>query len=84
MIATSFSNVRAHFKEICDTVTNDFETVIITRERGENVVLISEAEFNNLMENLYVRQNPEAYQKLIESIDQLKKSRGKKRELIDE
>ena len=84
MIATSFSYVRQHFKEICDTVTNDFETVIITRERGENVVLISEAEFNNLMENLFVRQNPEAYKKLIESIEQLKKGRGKKRELIDE
>lgn len=84
MIATSFSNVRQNFKEICDTVTNDFETVIITRERGENVVLISEAEFNNLMENLFVRQNPEAYQDLIKSIEQLKKGRGKKRELIDE
>jgi len=83
LIATSFSNVRQNFKEICDRVTNDFETVIIIRERGENVVLISEAEYNNLMENLYVRQNPEAYKKLIESIDQLKKGRGKKRELID-
>ena len=84
MIATSFSNVRQNFKEICDTVTNDFETVIITRERGENAVLISEAEFNNLMENLFVRQNPEAYQDLVKSIEQLKKGRGKKRELIDE
>lgn len=84
MIARSASRVRQHFKEICDTVTNDFETVIVTRERGENVVLMSEAEYNNLMENLFVRQDPEAYKQLIESINQLKKGKGKRRELIDE
>lgn len=84
MIATSFSKVRQHFKEICDTVTKDFETVIVTRERGENVVMMSEAEYNNLMENLYIRQNLEDYKLLIESINQLKKGKGKKRELIDE
>jgi len=74
MIATSASRVRQNFKEICDMVTNDFETVIVTRERGENVVLMSEAKNNNLMENLFVRQDPEAYKQLIESIHQLQKA----------
>jgi len=84
MIAVSASKVRQNFKEICDRVTNDFETVIVTRERGENVVLMSEAEYNNLMENLYVRQDQESYNQLIESIHQLKKGKGKRRDLIDE
>jgi antitoxin YefM len=84
MIATSYSKVRQKFKEYCDKATKDFETIIITRERGDNVVMLSEAEYNNLLENLYVRSNPEYYNELLQSIDQLKKGKGQKRELIDE
>ncbi len=84
MIATSFSAVRQKFKDFCDKATNDFETIIITRERGENVVMMSEAEYNNLLENLYVRSNPTYYNELLKSIEQLKINKGQKRELIDE
>ncbi len=84
MIATNYSSVRRNFKEYCDKAANDFETIIITRERGENVVMLSEAEYNNLLENLFVRSNPEYYNELLKSIEQLKKGKGKKRELIDE
>jgi antitoxin YefM len=84
MIAASYSNVRQKFKEFCDKATEDFETIIITRERAENVVMLSEAEYNNLMENLYVRSNPNYYKELLKSIEQLKNRKSKKRELIDE
>ncbi len=83
MIATSYSSVREHFKEYCDKATNDFETIIITRTRGENVVMLSESEYNNMLENLYVRSNQSDYLRLMESIDQLKAGKGKKRELIE-
>lgn len=84
MIATNYSDLRHNFKEYCDRTTNDFETIIITRERGENVVLISESEYNNLLENLHVRSNPEYYNELLESIEQLRKGKGQKRKLVDE
>ncbi|MHB1127265.1 MAG: type II toxin-antitoxin system Phd/YefM family antitoxin [Bacillota bacterium] len=84
MIATSYSTVRQNFKKYCDKATKDFETIIITRERGDNVVMLSETEFNNLLENLYVRSDPEYYNELLKSIEQLKQGRGKKRELLDE
>ena len=84
MLATSYSTVRRNFKEYCEKATNDFETIIITRERGENVVMISEAEYNNLLENIHVRSNPKYYNELLESIEQLKSGKGKRRELIDD
>ncbi len=84
MLAVNYSNVRKRFKDYCDKASKDFETIIITRERGDNVVLMSEAEYNNLIENLYVRSGPEYYNELLESIEQLKKGKGRKRELIDE
>ena len=84
MIAINYTLARQNFKEFCDKTVNDFETIIITRERGENVVLMSEAEYNNMLENLYVRSNAKDYNELLESIQQLKKGRGKVRELVDE
>jgi antitoxin YefM len=84
VIATSYSTVRQNFKDYCDKATNDFETIIITRERGDNVVMMSESEYNNLMENLYVRSNPTYYNELLKSIEQLKMGKGVKRELLDE
>jgi antitoxin YefM len=83
MIAINYTNARKNFKEYCDKTVNDFETIIITRERGENVVLISEYEYNNMLENLYIRSNPKDYTELLESIRQLKMGQGKMRELAE-
>ena len=84
MLAASYSKVRERLKEYCDRAADDYETVIITRERGENVVLLSESTYNNLMENLYIRSNRRYYDELIESIAQLKKGKCQKRDLVDE
>ena len=51
MIAVNYSNARSNFKRYCDVATNDFETIIVTRNRGDNVVMMSESEYNNLIEN---------------------------------
>ena len=51
MIAVNYSSVRNNFKKYCDAAVHDFETIIVTRKRNENVVIISEAEYNKLIEN---------------------------------
>jgi PHD/YefM family antitoxin component YafN of YafNO toxin-antitoxin module len=43
-----------------------------------------EAEYNNLMENLYICGNKEDYQRLLESIDQLKRGKCKARTVVDD
>jgi len=35
-------------------VNGDYETVIITRKDNKNVVMISQDEYNNLMENIFI------------------------------
>jgi len=47
-------------------------------------VLISESEYNNLLENLYIRSNPEYYNKLLRSIEELKSGKTVNAELSDE
>ena len=84
MIAVNYSNARDNFKKYCDAAVQDFETIIVTRKNDENVIIMSEAEYNNLVENLYVRSNKEDYRRLIESIDQLKRGKGSVRALVDD
>ena len=52
-------------KKYCDKATDDYETVIITRKNDKNVVLMSEEEYNNLMENLYIMSNKKYYNELL-------------------
>jgi len=84
MIAVNYSNARDNFKKYCDAAVHDFETVIVTRKQDENVVIMSESEYNNLMENLYIRSNQADYQRLLKSIDQLKRGKGQVRELASD
>lgn len=84
MLAVNYSKLRNDLKKFCDTANNDYETIIVTRKSGGNVVLLSEDEYNNLMENLYIRSNPGYYKKLLKSIEELKSGKTVKAELLDE
>ncbi len=83
MIATNYSEVRNNLKAYCDKATKDYETIIITRKNNENVVLMSEEVYNNLMENLYIRSNLKYYQRLVESIKEVEKGNVKEHDLIE-
>ena len=83
MIATNYLEVRNNLKTYCDKATKDYETIIITRKNNENVVLMSEEEYNNLMENLYIRSNLKYYQRLVESIKEVEKGNVKEHDLIE-
>ena len=48
MIAVNFTTARNRFKDFCDRVTDDNETVIITRKAEKNVVIISAERYNEL------------------------------------
>ena len=84
MLAINYSNYRESLKQYCDRVNDEAEVLIVTRKSGGNVVVLSEAQYNNLMENLYIRSNPANYANLMASIEQLKKGTCKARELISD
>ena len=70
MIETNFSNVRNNFKDVCDRVVRDSDIAIITRKNDENVVLMSQVQYDNLIENLHIRESKANYEWLKESIEQ--------------
>lgn len=48
MLAVKSMDVRDNFKTLCDKVFNG-ETLIISRPKNENVVMLSETEYNEIM-----------------------------------
>ena len=48
MLAVKSMDVRDNFKNLCDKVFKG-ETLIISRPKNENIVMISESEYNEMM-----------------------------------
>lgn len=71
MLAVNYTNLRDNMKTYMDKVTDDCETMIVTRKDNKNVVILSEDAYNNLMENAYVMGNKSNYDWLMDSKAQL-------------
>ena len=48
MLAVKSMDVRDNFKTLCDKVFNG-ETLIISRPKNENIVMLSEHEYNDML-----------------------------------
>ncbi len=71
MLTVNCSGLRENLKSYMDAASDDFETVVVTRKENRNVVMISEAVYNNIMENMHLLSNKENYDWLMESKAQL-------------
>ena len=83
MLAVNYTNLRENMKTYMDMVTDDYETMIVTRKDNKNVVMISEEVYNNLMENAYIMGNKANYDWLMESKAQLEKGKFSAHDLIE-
>ena len=71
MLAVNYTSLRDNMKAYMDKVTDDYETMIVTRKNNKNVVMLSEESYNNLIENIHVMGNKANYDWLMESKAQL-------------
>lgn len=70
MIATDFNSVRNNFNEVCNKIVQDSDVAVITRENAENIIIMSQSQYDNMMENIYIRSSKNNYEWLKESIKQ--------------
>ena len=73
MLAVNYSTLRENMKACMDRVTDEYETMIVTRKNNKNIVMISEETYNNLLENIHVMGNKTNYDWLMESKLQLER-----------
>lgn len=83
MLAVNYTNLRDNMKAYMDRVTDDYETMIVTRKDNKNVVMLSEEAYNNLMENVYIMGNKTNYDWLMESKAQLESGKVSVQNLIE-
>ena len=84
MRAISYRDLRKNLAATLDSVTNDHEPVLITRDRGKPAaVLISLEDFASFEETAYLLRSPENAERLTKSIGELDAGRGKARKLTE-
>jgi antitoxin YefM len=80
MLAVNYSTVRNNLKNYCDAVTDNGETVIVTRKEEKNVVILSLEKYNQLEK---AARNAEYLTMIDRGIEQLAGGRGQQHELIE-
>ncbi|MBQ4067931.1 MAG: type II toxin-antitoxin system Phd/YefM family antitoxin [Lachnospiraceae bacterium] len=83
MLAVNYTNLRDNMKSYMDRITEDYETVIVTRKDNKNVVMLSQESYNNLMENIHVMGNKSNFDWLMESKAQLENGNISVRDLVE-
>ncbi|MEY9835888.1 type II toxin-antitoxin system Phd/YefM family antitoxin [Streptacidiphilus sp. EB103A] len=77
----TYSESRARYAEVLNSVIDDREEVVITRAGNDPVVIVSLADYESLKETAHLLRNPANARRLLASIDELENGGGAVREL---
>lgn len=83
MDVMTYSDARAHLKGVMDRAINDKQEVVVTRKKGESVVVVSLDTWNSINETLHLLSTPQNASRLRASIAQLDAGTGEERELLE-
>lgn len=83
MHVLSYSETRAKLKEVMDSVVDDHAPIVVTRKRGEAVVMVSLADWRAMEETLHLLSSPVNAERLRGAISELEAGGGEERRLIE-
>lgn len=83
MKTMSYTESRARYAEVLDSVVQDREEVVITRAGHEPVVIVSLADFESLRETAYLMRSPANARRLLDAMERLEAGDGSQHALID-
>jgi antitoxin YefM len=83
MNVLSYTDTRANLKDVMDRVVDDCTPVVVTRQKGEAVVMVSLADWNAMEETLHLLSNPANAARLREAIAEMDAGGGAEQTLID-
>ncbi len=79
MQAVIYTDARNKLNKLIDKVTKDSEPMIIVGTKGrKDAVLLSKVDYDNILENLYVKSNPEWTKNIEKGIKELDSGKGKR------
>ena len=75
MHTINYTTARAHLAETMDRVNEDRTPLLVTRQKGEPVVMMSLAEYNALEETAYLLRSPANARRLLDAVKRNKRAR---------
>jgi len=79
----SYTESRARYAEVLDSVVNDHEEAVITRAGHESVVIVSLSDYESLRETAYLMRSPVNARRLLDAMERLESGDGTQRDLIE-
>jgi antitoxin YefM len=83
MKTMSYTESRAKYAEVLDSVVNDREEVVVTRAGHEPAVIVSLDDYESLKETAYLMRSPANARRLLDAMERLESGRGEHHELIE-
>jgi antitoxin YefM len=84
MITTTISDFRKDIKKYLDSVTKNFETLIINRGKDNGVVIMSLDEYNSLTATQHELSSQSNEKRLDSAIQKLKSGESFEKNLVDQ
>ena len=84
MLTTTLSDFRKDIKRYFDSVTQNFETLIINRGKDNGIVIMSLAEYNSLCATQHEMSSKVNERRLDSAIEKLKSGYSSSKNLIEE
>ncbi|HWM03526.1 MAG TPA: type II toxin-antitoxin system prevent-host-death family antitoxin [Actinophytocola sp.] len=79
----SYTESRAKYAEVLDSVVEDREEVVITRAGHDPVVILSLADFESLRETAYLMRSPANARRLLDAMERLEAGDGVQHDPVD-
>jgi len=84
MLTVNYSVFRQELKTFLDKVSLSHSPMIVTRSKGEDVVVMSKSDYDSLEETYYLMKSPANAARLLKDIEDYKQGRFIEKEFIDE
>ncbi|WP_249225645.1 type II toxin-antitoxin system Phd/YefM family antitoxin [Tardiphaga alba] len=79
----SYSELRSNLASYMDEVCDDRTALVVTRQNARSVVLMSEEEYEGLMETFHLLKSPANATRLLRSIDEANRGELTPRETLE-
>jgi antitoxin YefM len=84
MEITTYTAFRQHLKSFLDKVLVSHSPLFVTRSNGDDVVVISKADYDSMQETFYLLKSPKNAARLLDAIAEQENGKGGERTLIEE
>ena len=83
MAHVTYTELRANLAGFMDEVCNTRAPLLVTRQNARSVIMLSEEDYEGLLETVHLLRSPANAARLLESIEQANSGRLSERQLIE-